>query len=75
MHLRAPLRENAGSKLHAAKTTWPPPGLGAFNFDLVATEVEFGDSTVGLQGICECLSRTRRVEIASCEDPVGTAWL
>ena len=46
----------AGSKLQAAKTPWATPRLGALVPDLVATEVDVGDRTVGLQGSCQCLS-------------------
>ena len=51
-----PLRATAGSKLKAANTPWAPPGLGALVSDPVAMEVDDGDRTVGLQGICQCLS-------------------
>ena len=47
---------HAGSKLQAAKTQKTPPGLGALVSDLVEFEVDVGDGTVGLQGICERLS-------------------
>ena len=50
-----PLRGKAGSKLQAAKTRWAPPGLGALVSDEVVPEVDVGDGTVALQGICKCL--------------------
>ena len=44
------------SKLQAAKTPpWAPPGLGALVSDEVVPEVDVGDGTVALQGICKCL--------------------
>ena len=52
-----PLSGNAGSKLQAANTpVGQRPGLVALVADLVVTEVDVGDCTVGLQGVCECLS-------------------
>ena len=54
-HLRVPLRGKR-SKLQAAKTPpWAPPGLGALVSDEVVPEVDVGDGTVALQGICKCL--------------------
>ena len=40
-------------------TPWAPPGLGALVPDAVAIEVDVGDCTVGLQGICEHLSEKK----------------
>ena len=47
---------HAGSKLQAVKTPWAPPGFSTFVSDsVVSSEIDDGDGTVGLQGICECL--------------------
>ena len=58
--MRVPPRGTAGSKLQVAKTPWAPPGLGALVPDIVVTEVDVGDRTVALQGICQCLSQETR---------------
>ena len=65
----------AGSKLQAAKTPRAPPDLGALDPDLVVTETDVGDRTVGLQGICECLSGATRGRTCKQRRPRwGTAW-
>ena len=46
----------AGSKLHAAKTPWAPPGLGTLVSDVGVMEVDVDDGSIGIQGTCECLS-------------------
>ena len=48
-----------GVETARCKVPWAPPGLGALVPDLVFFEVDVGDRTVGLQGICQCLEETR----------------